>query len=174
MAVLIIGQLAGGLFMVSLPNEQGALKFDLFQWHKSFGLTILILSVLRVLWRIGHRPPSLPDEMPGYEKAAARATHILFYGLILTIPVVGWAVVSASPFANSVPTYLFGSIAWPHMPFFEAVADRSEITQQLSRVHKYLGFLMIGLMVLHIGAALKHHLINRDDILSRMLPIVRR
>jgi len=172
-AIMIIGQLAGGMLMVNLSVEQGALKFELFQWHKSFGVTIFILSVVRLLWRLTHKPPGLPNNMNRFEVFAANFTHLAFYGFMLTIPLIGWAVVSVSPYAASVPTYLFGVIPWPHLPFFEHVAEREEITTLLADAHKFMGWAMIALLILHIGAALKHHFINGDNVLSRMLPLLK-
>jgi cytochrome b561 len=86
---------------------------------------------------------------------------------------VGWLVVSSSPFADSVQTYLFGVIHWPHLPFFENAADRKELSHGFAELHEYLAFAMIGLLGLHVLAALKHHFINRDAVLSHMIPFVR-
>ncbi len=170
-AILIVGQIAGGLFMVNIPDEEASLKFQVFQLHKSFGITILLLSALRVLWRLGHPVPPLPAAMAGWEKFAARLTHRLFYFLLFAIPVLGWAVVSASPL--NLPTVLFGVVPWPHMPFFDGVVDRKALSEMLAGVHEFLAFATVGLLVLHIGAALKHHFLDRDDVLSRMTPFVK-
>ncbi|MGE0183486.1 MAG: cytochrome b [Parvularculaceae bacterium] len=172
-AVMIVGQLAGGFYMHNLPKEQAELKFTLYQMHKSFGVTILLLTFFRLAWRLGHRPPALPAAMAGWEKAAARAVHIGFYGLLVVTPLVGWFVVSSSPLAESVPTYLFGIVPFPHLPLFDGVADREALSHQIAEVHEYLAFAMIGLIGLHVAAALKHQFVNRDGVLSRMLPFVR-
>ncbi len=173
-ALLIIGQLAGGLFMVNLSDEQASLKFELFQWHKSFGITILLLSFVRLLWRLGHRPPALPSAMATWERIAARGAHFLFYVLMIAMPLGGWAVVSSSPYAGSVPTFLFGVVHWPHLPFFDAVADKAALSEQLAGYHELGAYAMIGLLVLHIGAALQHHFLKKDGVLSSMAPFVRR
>jgi len=170
-ALLIVGQLCGGLYMVGIPNEQASLKFQIFQLHKSFGVTILLLSVVRVAWRLTHKVPPLPEGMAGWEKIAARATHIGFYILLFVTPLLGWAYVSVAPF--NVPTVLFGVIPWPHLPFFESAANREALAESLSGFHEFAAFSIIGLLALHVGAALKHHFLNRDDVLSRMLPFVR-
>lgn len=173
-AVLIIGQVAGGLFMVNLGEGQSALKFELFQWHKSFGITILMLTVFRIVWRLTHRPPALPAGLKSYERALARLTHVGFYILLLAAPLAGWALVSASPFAESVQTYLFGVVHWPHLPFFSGLENRREVAGQIAEVHEFLAFGIIGLFALHVAAALKHQFIDRDDTLSRMAPFLAR
>ncbi len=173
-AALIIGQIAGGLLMVNLGESQSALKFELFQWHKSFGITILVLTFIRIAWRLTHRPPALPQGLKSYERALARLTHVGFYVLLVSAPVAGWALVSASPFAASVQTYLFGFIHLPHLPFFEGLENRREVAGQIAEVHKLIAFVMIGLLVLHIGAALKHHFLDRDGVLLRMAPFLAR
>lgn len=170
-AILVIGQIAGGLYMAGIPDEQASLKFEVFQWHKSFGITILLLTLLRIIWWLTHRPPALPASMPGWEKAAARASHFGFYLLLVAMPLLGWAYVSVAPL--NVPTMLFGVIHWPHMPFFEGVTDRKEVAEIFAESHEIAAFAAIGLLLLHVAAALKHHLISRDDVLARMLPHVK-
>jgi cytochrome b561 len=172
-ALLLIGQLAGGFYMHGLPREQAELKFELYQLHKSFGITILLLTLLRILWRLTHTPPPLPDRMPEWEKFLARAAHFGFYALLIALPLVGWAVVSSSPFAESVQTYLFGVIHWPHLPFFQDVADRRALSDEIAEIHEYLAFAMIGLIGLHLAAVVKHAFLDRDSVLSHMVPFVK-
>lgn len=169
-ALLIIGQMVGGKLMVDFLADGSSLKFEIYQWHKTFGISILLLSLLRLVWRLLHRPPPLPDGMKGWERAGAQFSHIGFYVLMIGVPLVGWALVSASPFASSVQTYLFGVIPWPHLPFFEGFEDREAVTAFLAEIHEYMAFGIAILLVLHIGAALKHHIVNRDDVLTRMIP----
>ena len=173
-AILILGQIAGGALMVNLGDNALSLKFQIYQWHKSFGITILVLSLIRLMWRLTHRPPALPDGMSSVERIGARFSHIGFYVLMVTIPLIGWATVSASPYAASVPTYLFGVIPWPHLPFFEGVVDREFVAGRIAEIHKILAFLTLGLFILHVGAALKHHFVNKDGVLARMLPFIDR
>jgi cytochrome b561 len=168
-ALLIVGQLAGGLFMVRLPNEQAALKFQIFQLHKSFGITILVLSLFRLGWRLTHRPPPLPAAMPAWERLAARGVHIAFYVLLIAVPLAGWAYVSVAPL--NVPTVLFGLVPLPHLPFAVAGAEREALAESLAGLHEALAFTMAGLLVLHIAAALKHHFVNKDGVLAHMLPM---
>ncbi len=173
-AVMIIGQLAGGFYMHNLPREQAELKFQLYQLHKSFGITVLLLTLFRIGWRLTHKPPALPVKMAGWEKLLARGAHFAFYALLLALPLVGWAVVSSSPLAGSVQTYLFGVIHLPHLPFFEGVEDRKGLSHDFEELHEFLAFAMIGLMGLHVAAALKHQIIDRDEVLSHMLPFMRK
>lgn len=173
-ALMVIGQLAGGLYMTKLPDTEPALKFQLYQLHKSFGVTILMLTLVRIGWRLTHKPPALPEKMPGWERLLARGAHFGFYVLLIVIPLVGWAVVSSSPFADSVQTYLFGVVHWPHLPFFEGVADRKGLSHDIAEIHEYLAFAMIGLIGLHVAAALKHQVVDRDEVLSHILPFIRK
>lgn len=173
-AFMVIGQLAGGFYMHNLPDEQASLKFQLFQLHKSFGVTVLMLTLVRIGWRLTHKPPPLPAEMPAWERLAARGAHAGFYALLLALPLVGWAVVSASPLADSVQTYLFGIVHWPHLPFFKEVADRKELAHDIAEIHELLAFAMIGLIGVHVAAALKHQFVNKDEVLGHMLPFVRK
>ncbi len=171
-AVMIIMQIIGGLTMTGLPDGSSE-KFEFYQLHKSFGLTVLLLSLVRLGWRLTHPAPALPDGMAGWERIAARFTHVAFYALMIGVPLGGWAVVSASPFADSVPTYIFGVIPWPHLPFFSGVEDRGALTEQLAGAHEFFALTIAALLVLHIGAALKHHFISRDGVLARMAPVIR-
>ncbi len=162
----IIGMLALGWIMTSMANTP--LKFSLFQWHKSIGITILLLSLIRLGWRLTHTAPPLPATMPGWEKIAAQAAHALFYVLIIAMPLTGWVIVSASPL--NLPTILYGIVPWPHLPVIPDLGNKKEIGHAFGWVHGKLAFLIAGLLVLHIGAAWKHHLIDRDDVLTRMAP----
>lgn len=173
-ALMVIGQIAVGLYMHNLPNEQAELKFQLYQLHKSFGITVLALTLFRLGWRLSHKAPPLPAEMPGWERFAARGAHVGFYILLIALPLVGWAVVSSSPYADSVQTYLYGVVHWPHLPFFENVVDRKGLSQDIAEVHEMLAFVMIGLICVHLAAALKHHFVNKDAVLAHMLPWIRR
>lgn len=164
-ALLIIGQLAGGIYMHNLPATTW--KFELYQWHKSFGIMVLLLSLARLGWRLTHRAPALPDGMKGWEKVAARITHVAFYALIIAVPLAGWLMVSASPY--DLPTVLFKLIPWPHVP---GIPQDAALEGLFKEVHEIMAFAIIGLLVLHVGAALKHHFINRDAVLTRMIPIL--
>ncbi len=161
---------------VSDPS-QASRVFSAYQLHKSIGLTILLLSVLRVLWRFTHPFPPFPSHMPAWERAAARTSHLLLYAIILAMPLTGWLYVSAGwnaamnmPFA--VPTIWFGLIEWPHIPgIMEAAeATRAQVATTSMAIHAWLAWGAVALVAIHIFAALKHHFIDRDEVLVTMLP----
>jgi cytochrome b561 len=171
-AALIIGNLAGGFFASSLLDSDvpadRQLGFQLIQLHKSFGLTVLVLSLARLVLRVLEGFPPLPAHMTATERVLAKVTHWGFYVLMLGIPLAGWLMVSASPIG--LPTFWFGLFEWPHLP----VATSAALSQQAGRVHEALAISAIALLALHVGAALKHHVIDRDDVLARMLPLLKR
>ncbi|TXN30549.1 cytochrome b [Methylobacterium sp. WL19] len=143
-------------------------QFQLYQWHKSVGITVLVLTALRLAWRVVHRPPPHPAGMPAHERRAAGAAHGLLYLLLIGLPLTGWAVVSLSPF--NIPTVLYGLVPWPHLPLAPLLPDAAAVERVLKLVHAYGAWFLTALLVLHVAAALRHHLILRDDVLRRMLP----
>jgi len=165
-ALAIVALVVIGIVMTGLPDTDLTRKFALYQLHKSLGITVLALSLLRLAWRLTHRPPPLPGTLKPWERRAAWATHIGFYGLIIVIPLLGWAMVSASPY--NIPTVLWGEIPWPHLRVPKSAFEAFRTG------HVLLAFGAIALLVLHVAAALKHHYILRDDVLARMLPFMRR
>lgn len=172
-ALLLIGNFVGGVFMGDLlaPSatpEQKQLGFKIIQFHKSMGLTILLLSLLRLATRLVSGTPPLPSHMTSVERLLARATHWGFYAVMILVPITGWVMVSASPLG--FPTIWFGLFEWPHLPIETSKATSSAA----SEVHEIIAFAGAGLFLLHVAAALKHHYMDRDDVLTRMLPLVRR
>jgi cytochrome b561 len=168
-AILIVGQLFGGFYVHDLPKRSPE-YFELIQLHKSVGITILILSLLRLGWRLTHRPPPLPAAMPAWQKTISHATHWLFYAAMIGVPLGGWLVVSSSPFAPSVPTYLWGVVPWPHLPFFDVVADRKALSETFAELHELGAKAIIALLGLHLAAVAKHAFLDRDGLLTRMIP----
>jgi cytochrome b561 len=168
-AAMILFMIGLGLFMTSL-DEMDPRTFPLFQIHKSIGLTILVLSFVRLGWRTANPVPALPTGMSTLERFAARGTHALFYMLMIAIPLMGWATVSAAPLG--VPTMWFGLFEWPHIPFLADLprAEKRVIEGPIATTHAVLALSMLGLVVLHVAAALKHQFRDRDDVLKRMLP----
>lgn len=166
-ALLIIGMLAVGKYMTSL-DESTPLRFDLTQWHKSFGLTLLALSVFRLLWRLTHKPPGHHGNRPGWERFAAGLTHFLFYFLILFLPITGWLMVSASPL--NISTFLFDLVRVPHLPVVSTAPNREELTELFNMFHEYASGILIVLLLLHIAAALRHQFGLKDRIFTRMTP----
>lgn len=129
--------------------------------HKAIGITVLVLTLGRIGWRLGHRPPPLPSGTPGWERMAAHATHLLFYLLLIVLPLSGWAMVSR---AKRNPLDWFGLFPIPYLPIPPSLAHLGH------EAHELLGFAMLGLVVLHVAAALRHHFLLRDGVLLRMLP----
>ena len=168
-AAAILFQFWLGPFMADL-SETDPRQFPLFQLHKSIGLTILVLSIGRLAWRLLNPVPDLPDHMPAWERFAARAVHYIFYTLMIVVPLAGWATVSAAPIA--VPTMWFGLFEWPHLPILSTLprAQKIVIDPSLQAIHAILAFSWMALAALHIAAALKHHFRDRDQVLKHMLP----
>jgi len=166
-AMGILAQIAMGLTMVHLAIPLG-LKFQLYQLHKSIGITILLAALLRVLWRFSHAPPALPEAMPALERRAASWTHLALYLFMLAMPLTGWALATVSPF--HIPTVLYGLIPWPDMPLLTGISDQALANGVLNFLHDKLGYVLIALAALHVLAALRHHFLLRDNVLRRMLP----
>src|SRR5262249_16728512 len=143
-AAAIIAQLAIGLWMVRAIRLAGsqAVAFHAYQWHKSLGLMILVLSLLRLLWRLTKPPPPLPTAMTATEPNAARAIHGLFYLLMLGMPLVGWGMVSASPLG--LPTMVFGLFEWPHIAWLAGLGGGVEAA--FKTAHRAMGYAFIGLL----------------------------
>jgi len=162
-AVAIIGTFALGLYMHELPLSPQKLK--LYSWHKWAGVTIFLCVLLRLVWRLLHRPPELPSGMPAWQRKAAEATHVLLYLLMFAVPLSGWLMSSAKGFQ----TVWFGIVPLPDL-----LDKNKELGDLLQEVHEILNFTMAGLVLAHLGAALKHHFIDRDDVLVRMAPFLGR
>jgi cytochrome b561 len=168
MAVLLLGNLVLGLLLEDIPNDQ---KFQFYQLHKSLGISVLVLTLVRIVWRLMFPAPALPVSLKSWEVAAVKITHFLFYVLMLGIPLSGWALVSASP--RNIPTILFGIIPLPHLPFFEGVTDvelRKNISHTIGDAHELLAYIILALLAVHILAALRHHWIIKDETMLRMTP----
>lgn len=161
-AAIIIVQIPAGIVMHNLPFSDT--KFTMYQFHKSFGLIVLALSLFRLYWRLTHRAPALETTVTGWQRVAARFSHTAFYVLIIAIPLTGWLMVSAS--TTGIPTKIFFLVPVPHLP-----VPAGEATEDLFKeAHELLAFATLGLLALHVAAALKHHLKDRDQTLVRMLP----
>jgi cytochrome b561 len=171
MALGILGLVGIGLVMVhsNLPLPR---KFELYQLHKSIGVTILLAAFLRLGWRLMHKPPELPAHMPSLERAAAVGGHLVLYFYLFVLPLTGWALVSASVF--NIPTFLYGVIPWPHLPILSTLSNKPPVEAFLKHVHAYGAWTLIAIFAGHAGAALRHHFINHDDVLLRMLPRLNR
>jgi len=158
-AALVLSQFGLGWWMSDLPLSQ--LKFDLYQLHKSLGLTIFALVVVRLAWRLGHPPPPLPAGLPAWERTAARTTHALFYVLLLVQPLIGLVQSSA---AN------FPVVVWGILPVPALIGNDEALAETLVEVHETVAGVLLVLIALHVAAALRHHFLLKDDVLRRMLP----
>ncbi|MCY7314055.1 MAG: cytochrome b [Rubrivivax sp.] len=158
LALVILGSLGVGLYMTGLPFSPTRLK--LYNWHKWAGVTILMLSALRLLWRLTHRPP--PDvPMPAWQRRTAQGAHTALYALFFAVPLAGWAYSSAAGF----PIVLFGVLPLP-----DWVAPDRALAEPLKLLHHWLAYALGAVVALHVAGALKHHFIDRDGLLQRMRP----
>lgn len=140
-------------------NEEIVKQLGLLANHKSIGMTIVMLAVLRLLWRIFNKPPALPSAMPVWQQRASGLAHCSLYGLIFAIPISGWLMSSATAY----------SVSWFNLFVFPDLVGPSEsLAGRLHDVHELLAKLMFVLALVHIAAALKHHFIDKDQVLTRM------
>jgi cytochrome b561 len=158
-AALIVVQFVLANLADDLPL--GAHKLALLARHKSFGMTVLMLAILRLLWRLKSPPPELPPGMTPVERILARATHIAFYVLLFAMPLTGWLMSSAKNYSVS----WFGLFTWPNL-----IGKNETAFDLLRATHEILSDVLLAIAVLHILAALKHHFWNKDNVLLRMLP----
>ena len=161
-AILILGNLALGFYSVDLPLSPQKLRY--FSWHKWTGVTVFLLAALRLLWRLGHPAPLLPATMKPWEKRLAHVSHGLLYLLFFATPLSGWLFSSASGFQ----TVYLGVLPIPDL-----LAKNKEVADILQLVHHWIAGTLAALVALHTLAALKHHFVDRDDVLVRMLPFLR-
>jgi cytochrome b561 len=159
MAALIFAQIALGLAAASW--HLSPTKLNLFVWHKSTGILILALLALRLLWRLSNRVPTLPSEMVAWERWAAHLSHFLLYVLMVALPLTGWVISSAS----NVPFRIFWTIPLPAI----TVPDKA-VADAFATIHGWLVTLLALVLFAHVGAALRHHYLKRDTVLTRMLP----
>ncbi len=159
-AVLIIGAFTLGLVMTDIPGLTPT-KLRYYSWHKWAGVTVMLLAVLRLLWRLRHRPPVLPASMPAWQRGAAHGLHHLLYVFIFAVPLSGYFY----SLAAGVPVVWFGLVK---LPVF--IAKDPALAATLKGVHYWLNMAMAALVALHVLAALKHAVVDRDGTLRRMLP----
>ncbi len=155
MAVLIVGNVVLAWVAESLPENWVRPGIDL---HKSVGLTVLGLVVLRVLWRVAHPPPALPPDYPSWQKRASHAAHMVLYGLMVVLPVSGWLHDSAFKYADKHPLMLYWVVPWFRIGAVEVLepAAKEEFHSALYSVHAVSGYALYTLLAVHILGALKH------------------
>lgn len=190
-AAAIIGMIAGGMYMVNLTHTLetnraliGAIGYDgpsaeqlsamggqvewLYQFHKSVGITILILTIARIIWRVMNPPPAPDPHMKPLEKTASHLVHMGFYFIMIALPLTGWLYSSVSTKLD-IPIVLFELISWPDMPFVEGL--KTEAASGAVRTsHDLLGKLTIALLLLHVAGAIKHEISAEQGVLKRMIP----
>lgn len=161
-ALAIVAMFAMGWTMTD-DSVDPMTKFKLFQLHKSVGVTIICLVALRILWRLTHKAPPMGNHFPAWERVAAHLGHLALYALLLAVPLTGWMTVSASPLG--IPTIVFGWFEWPHLGFIEPSEANDHF---FSGLHELFANWMIIMVALHVGAVIKHFVIDRENILPRM------
>ncbi len=161
MAILVIVLAGLGLYMAGLPDVGfDTKKIKLILYHKEFGLLALTLVVVRLGWRLANKIPQLVAHLPDWQKIGARFVHLSFYALMFALPITGWLMSSAA----GIPVSFFGLFALP-----DFVPHDDYMFQRLIEIHKWLAYGLILFIFVHVGAALRHHFMFRDDTLSRML-----
>lgn len=168
-AALVLTNLYLGLSFDDYPKGDPTL-FQIVQIHKSIGLSVLVLSIARLVWRLVNPVPPLPQEMSPALKLLARVTHWLLYFLIIAIPLSGWLMVSTSRLG--LPTSYFGLFDWPNVGFIANMPldQKRALHEPLETTHVILAWSAIVLVVIHVAGALWHQFFRRDDVLRRMLP----
>lgn len=162
MAVLILAMLIGGFFMgdESIPRD---VKFELYQLHKSVGVTLLVLLAARIAWRLFNKPPALPASFSGLERFGAHAGHIALYACMLAMPLSGWLMVSSSVYG--LPTMVFGLFEWPHIPDLQGNEGANNLAKFL---HYYVAIAFLLFIAGHILAVIKHAVWDKESVLNRM------
>ena len=164
MALLLVALVVLGLYMITLPDVGfDKKKITLVLYHKEYGILALVLATIRLAWRVGNVLPALVQNLPDWQKVAARFVHLSFYGLMFALPITGWLMSSAA----GIPVYFFGL----QLPDF--IGHDEYRFHALIEVHAWLSYALISCFLLHAGAALHHHFLRRDDTLKRMLPDLR-
>lgn len=158
-AVLVIANLFLGFYHDAFG--QAARSWMMF-FHKAIGLTVLALTLARLAWRLGHRPPPFDGAMKGWERGLAHLIHWSFYAALIALPLTGWMTSSSS----DRPTDFFGIVTIPPLP----VSRSEDAHDRFEEAHELLGLLTIGLILLHVAGALKHHLQGHRHLIGRMAP----
>jgi cytochrome b561 len=163
-ALSIIFMIPLGLLLDDLPMS---IRFGAYTLHKSIGITVLALSIFRLIWRFMNPPPPLPATVPPHERVLAKAVHWVLYFLMIAMPLTGWLMVSANP---KYPTVYFWFTEVPFLPMPEGINPK-ETHEMFEGLHAYLAYGAIVLILGHLAAALKHHFVNHDSVLRHMLPL---
>lgn len=161
--LLLIGSFTLGYWMTELAMSPTRLK--LYAYHKWIGVTIFALVALRLSWRLLAKAPPLPDSVPAWERRLAGLTHAALYLLLFAVPLSGWLMSSAKGFQT---------VYFQVLPIPDLIGKNKELADFFESAHELMTKLFLGLIALHVAAALKHHFFHRDGVLLRMLPAVGR
>lgn len=170
LAALIILMLLGGFFVLeNLPKDNPKLAVFVYNWHKTIGILVLILTIIRILWRIFHKPPALPDFMLAWEKLLSNLVHFGFYVFMLAMPLSGWALVSTGKY----PSFIMNmkSLKLPNLPFWQGLDKEAkhEVHEFFEETHEVLAYIAVALIILHIIGAIKHMRTDKKYAV-RMMP----
>ncbi|MDB5810732.1 MAG: cytochrome [Betaproteobacteria bacterium] len=156
--VCVLAQITLGLWMITIPKAPPGVRAGWFNVHKSIGITLAAFIILRLLWRWAHRAPPLPASVPPWERAAARANHILLYVCMIVMPLSGYLGSSFTKYP-----ILYWGIKLPQWGW-----DAPDLKELSSQVHWITATIFIALIALHVAAAIKHWLVDRDGVVRRM------
>ena len=147
-------------------TEGERISREFVEVHKTLGITLLLATLVRIGWRIANPAPPLPDHMKGWEKLFARATHVGFYVMLLFMPLTGWAAMSA----RGRDIDFWGLFDWPLLP----IDGGRDVAREILDWHELGIKAVYVLLALQVIVALKHHFVDRDNVLRRMLPLLPR
>lgn len=164
-AIIMIGLLVVGDVM-SADIWEMDVRRSLYTGHKTFGVLLFFLTLFRLYWHYRNPPPRFPASMPRWQKRIAGSVHGLLYVLALLVPLSGWAMSSAGTHGIQ----LFGAIPFPTMSFLSALENAGDLRHLFKEIHETLAGIVSLLILIHIGAALMHHFVEKDDVLTRMSP----
>lgn len=154
-----------------IDDLRGMALFKTMQFHKSLGITVLLLTLARLAWRLTAPPPVYDPPIRPWEHRISKVVHVAFYVIMLGLPLTGWAIVSLSK--TNIPTLLYDTVPWPHLGFLHdlPMAQRRSLEDPVIESHHVLVKITYALLVLHVGGALKHAFVDRDGVAFRMLPL---
>lgn len=169
-ATAILANVVLAFYFNDLLDHHDPARLWLVQTHKSIGLSVMVLVLIRLAWRLVNPVPQLPAELIASQRTLAHISHCGLYALMILVPLLGWGLASAS--RTGVPTYFFGTFAWPNIgPIAGMTRDGKKLYGHWFGIgHEWLGYVMVLLAVAHMGAAMYHHFARRDAVLRRMLP----
>jgi len=162
--LILIGMFTIGFFGGSV--QDAATRSSLYQGHKATGLLVIMITLLRLGWKLINPRPRLPDNIPAWQRKSANAAHFLLYGFLLAMPFSGWIMATA---AGKYPNF-YGLFVAP----LPGIEQSKALAKTFSQVHGIIAWCFLAVIALHLLAALKHHFINRDTVLRNMLPFTRK